>query len=171
MVEHYQEGLIEDNGVTFETVRATINQIRELPDNSKIAIYDLAPEILAPQALFDDPTDNSARWTDVLIAEYGGAIIAERPHLRSAVTNVNNRIKTRRKRILEADGNLTAAELEELDENALANQQYKLFCVFCLQRYQTGSHTAKLCREGRVLRKLATFLHHGQQVPPNINLD
>jgi len=171
LIEHGQGGHIVNEGITFEQIRATINQIRELNDNARIAIYDLAPEILAPETLFDDPTDNSARWTDVLIAEHGAAIITERPHLRSAVTNVKNRIKTRRKRILEADGNLTAAELEELDENTLANRQYKLFCVFCLQRYQTGSHTAKLCREGRILRKLATFLHHGQQVPPNINLD
>ena len=66
---------------------------------------------------------------------------------------------------------------EKLEEQHGNNQQQRLgyFCVFCWQRYiKDSKHNAKICREGRILRRLATFSHNnnGEQWPlGNDNLD
>ena len=114
----------------------------------------------------EDPDDNTAMWTEELIVENAAAIINHRRHLQSAVNNVINRTQRRREKLL-TTGTFDEEELQHLAESDLENKCFNYFCAFCLQRYQTHSiHSAKLCKEGRLLRKLATFAHHNNGAQP-----
>jgi hypothetical protein len=155
--------VVVGNGVTFEEARANIGELQHLAGNAKIDLYDLPDDLVPPEGIFDDLNDNSGHWTDVLIAEHGETIRQQRPHLKKAVTNSETRRKNRRIKCRGFDDNVNEAT-PEVD---LGNRCYKYFCVFCFQRYQKYcAHTADLCRQGRVLRQLATLLHHGGQLPP-----
>ncbi len=70
---------------------------------------------------------------------------------------------------LHNNNDLTDEQVEEMSEQGLGNRQLKWFCVYCWQRYQVKScHSSKICKQGRVLRRLATCSHHnnGEQMPP-----
>jgi hypothetical protein len=155
--------LIVGNGITFEQARARLEEIQNLPGNAKIDLYGLPDILHPPEGIFDDLNDDSGRWTDVLIEEHGETIGQERHHLKSTLTNSENRSKNRRRKFHDFDDNFD----EETPEVDLGNRYYNYFCAFCFQRYQKScAHTASLCRQGRVVRQLATLLHHGEQLPP-----
>lgn len=153
--------------VTFEQARARMEDIRNLADNAKIGLY-LLNEHLRPPVMFDDPTDNTELWTEELIADHGTNITINRHHLSNAVNNIKSRINSRRTR---ASGT-TAVPVDEMTEIDLHNVHFKWYCVYCWQRYYRASHTSKICREGRLLRKLATFSHqnNGDQLPPEAQI-
>ncbi len=157
---HGNGGQLDEEGiVTLETERAKMGEIQALPEDSKIRLFVI--ENLAdyhPPVLFDDPTDNSCLWTEDLVREQHHLIVQTRPHLRKQVATILARLKTREEHLEEQHGN---------------NQQQRagFFCVFCWQRYiKNSKHSAKICREGRILRRLAT--NNGEQwALGNDNLD
>ncbi len=140
-----------------------------LPNNARIQIFKLANDLVIPEIIFDDPTDNTGLWTEELIEDNGDLIAHQRPHLTTAIKNIQTRMQNRRTKVRNQDNDLTDEQVEEMSEQGLGNRQLKWFCVYCWQRYQVKScHSSKICKQGRVLRRLATCSHHnnGEQMPP-----
>ena len=156
----HEEGLFED-------IRARINEVRNLADNAKIDTFVITPEInVVPIDIPESPQDNTGRWTEELISVHSEVIVDNRRHLQSAVNNILSRIQRRREKLITI-GLYNEAGIQNMLEQDLGNECFKYFCVFCWQRYQTkSSHSGKMCREGRVLRTLATFAHNNNGAQP-----
>ncbi len=177
IVNHFQQQvagneqiLIEGNaeeGITFEQARARLPEIQLLPENSRIELYKLTNDMQLPEIMFDDQTDNTRMWTEELIEGNGDLITHGRPHLKTAINSIRTRMQNRRAKVRNQD-NIAEEQLEQMTEADLGHRHLKMFCVFCWQRYQVNTrHSSKLCRDGRALRRLATFSHHnnGEQMP------
>ena len=83
-------------------------------------------------------------------------------------------METRRNKGIDKDEDLTLQQINEMTENELEHRHLNWFCVYCWQRYQKHTaHSSKICRDGRVLRRLATFSHHnnGEQLEAGAILD
>ncbi len=62
-------------------------------------------------------------------------------------------------KVIKDDYDLTEQQVQEMTEIDLGHRHFKWFCVFCWQRYQVNrTHKAVMCKQARVLRRLATFL-------------
>ena len=118
--------------------------------------------------MFDDPTDNTGLWTEELMVNNADFIKDTRPHLKSAINNIQTRMENRRTKVRNKDQDVTEEQLDNMTEQDLQHRHLNWFCAFCWQRYQIHQpHSAKICKQGRVLRRLATFSHHnnGEQMP------